>query len=127
MAFSIFLVADHSIQIYIFNTLENISFYEWVLFLHFADQFLDLHALGTVFFVVAGGAGVGKLAGTLNEMKMIVISSCLDIIFPYQIQRTDQFHAFKVGAVKLWHHGLDLGSVEHAHEDGFDNIIIMMS
>ena len=91
MAFSIFLVADHSIQIYIFHTLENISFYEWVLFLHFADQFLDLHALGTVFFVVAGGAGVGKLAGTLNEMKMIVISPCLDIIFPYQIQRTDQF------------------------------------
>ena len=90
MAFSIFLVADHSIQIYIFHTLENISFYEWVLFLHFADQFLDLHALGTVFFVVAGGAGVGKLAGTLNEMKMIVISPCLDIIFPYQIQRTDQ-------------------------------------
>ena len=29
--------------------------------------------------------------------------------------------------MELRHHGLDLGTVEHAHEDGLDHIIIMMA
>ena len=74
MALSIFFVADHSIQIYIFHTLENISFYKWIFFLHFTDQFFNFYALGAVFLIIAGSAGIGKFAGALDKMKMIVIS-----------------------------------------------------
>ena len=29
--------------------------------------------------------------------------------------------------MKLWHHGLDLGTIEHSHKDGLDDIIKMMA
>ena len=50
-----------------------------------------------------------------------------DIRFPDQVQRSDQFHALKVGTVKLWHHRLDLCSIEHTHQNRFDHIIKVMS
>ena len=60
-------------------------------------------------------------------MQVVVIPPRLDIILAYQIQRTDQLHTLEIGAVELRHHGLDLGAVEHAHEDGLNHIIIMMA
>ena len=60
-------------------------------------------------------------------MQVVVISPRLDIILAYQIQRTDQLHSFEIGAVELWHHSLDLGTVKHAHEDGLDHIVIMVA
>ena len=60
-------------------------------------------------------------------MQVVVISPRLDIILAYQIQRTDQLHTLEIGAVELRHHGLDLGAVEHAHENRLDDIIVVMA
>ena len=42
------------------------------------------------------------------------------------VQRTNQLHARKVGAVQLGRHSLQLGAVEHAHHGCFDHIIKMV-
>ena len=60
-------------------------------------------------------------------MKSIIVTPRLDIVLTHEIKRTDQFHSIKIGAVKFWHHRLDLCSVKHTHEDCLDHIIIMMS
>ena len=43
------------------------------------------------------------------------------------IQHTAGSHALKVLAVQLGHHGFNLGTVEHAHEDGLDDIVKMVA
>jgi len=65
--------------------------------------------------VVAGRTGIRKFAGTLNEMKSVIIAPCLDVILPDIVQRTDQLHSLKVRTVELWHHRLDLCPVQHSH------------
>ena len=45
----------------------------------------------------------------------------------YQIQRTDQFHPFKVLAMQLWHHCFYLTAIQHSHQDRLNHIIKMMS
>ena len=60
-------------------------------------------------------------------MQVIAVTPFLDIILADQIQRTDQLHTFKICAVQLWHHGLHLGSIEHAHQNGLNDIIVMMT
>ena len=51
----------------------------------------------------------------------------LDFSLTNEVERADKFHSLIVCAVELRHHGLDLGAVEHAHEDGLNHIIIMMA
>ena len=62
MAYAALFVSHYGVEIDIFHTLEDVAFHEWILLFQFADQFLDFHTFGLVFFVVAGGAGVGELA-----------------------------------------------------------------
>ena len=127
MPYSAFFVRYHGIQIDILHALEDVALHEWVLLFQGADQLFDLHTLGLVFFVVAGGAGVGELAGALDKVQVIVIAPRLNVVLAHQIQRADELHALKVGAVKLRHHGLDLGTVKHAHKNGLDDIVIVVS
>ena len=127
MPYPAFFVCYHGIQIDILHALENVALHEWILLFQGADQLFDLHTLGLVFFVVAGGAGVGELAGTLDKVQVVGITPCLDVILAHQIQRADELHALEVGAVKLRHHGLDLGTVEHTHKNGLDDIVIVVS
>ena len=87
MAHAALLVGYDRIEIDILHAFKDIALYEWILLFQLTDQFLDFYALGLVFFVIAGGAGVGELAGTLDEMQVVVISPRLDIILAYQIQR----------------------------------------
>ena len=99
---SVFLVCNYRTQIDIFHTLKNISLYIRVRFFQFCDQVLDFHPFGcTASIHTAGTACLGKPAGALQKMQMIVISPMLDIIFPYQIQRTNQLHPLKIRAVQL--------------------------
>ena len=39
------------------------------------------------------------------------------------VQRTNQLHACKVGAVQLGQHGLHLRAIKHTHDGGFDDIV----
>ena len=98
-----------------------------IFLLHGADELLDLYPFGTIFLVVAGGTRVRELAGALDEMQVVVIPPRLDVILPDEVQRADQLHALKVGTVQLGHHRLDLGAVEHAHENRLDDIIVVMA
>ena len=127
MLFPALLIGDHRIQVYIFHTAENMGLHIGIFLLHGADELLDLYPFGTIFLVVAGGTRVRELAGALDEMQVVVIPPRLDVILPDEVQRADQLHALKVGTVQLGHHRLDLGAVEHAHENRLDDIIVVMA
>ena len=90
MADAVLLVADHGVNVDIFDTAENIALHERIHLFQVFDQFLDLHAFRTILLVIAGRAGIGKLAGTLDEMQTVIISPRLDIILTHQIQRADR-------------------------------------
>ncbi len=71
-------------------------------------------------------AGIRKMTGTLQEVKVIIISPGTDVALPDKIKGADQLHPLKICAVELWHHRLDLRTVKHAHQDCLDHVIIMM-
>ena len=127
MTFSILFVANNRIQIDILHTSENITLDKWVRLFQCPNQLFDLHTFGFCFFVITGGAGVSKFTSTLNEMQIVIISPRLDAVLADQIHRTDQFHPAEIGAVQLWHHGLYLCAVQHTHQDGLDDIVIVMA
>ena len=121
------LIRNYSIQIYIFNTLENISLHVWIHLFQSCDQLFDLHTLGTVLLIITCRTGICELACTLNEMQIIIISPCFNIILTDHIQRTDQLHSFKICAVQFRHHRLYLCRIEHSHQDCLYHVIIVMS
>ena len=127
MTFSILFVANNRIQIDILHTSENITLDKWVRLFQCPNQLFDLHTFGFCFFVITGGAGVSKFTSTLNEMQIVIISPRLDAVLADQMHRTDQFHPAEIGAVQLWHHGLYLCAVQHTHQDGLDDIVIVMA
>lgn len=128
MLHAIPLVCDDGGEIHVLDAFENVLLDIRIDLLQGADQLLDLHALGVrVALGVNGGAGVGKMAGTLDEVQAIGITPQLDIVLADQVERADQLHAPEVRRMQLRHHGLDLATIEHAHEDGLDHIIIVVS
>ena len=126
MSHTILFISHNCINIYILYALENIALYKRIHLFQVTDQFLDFYTFGAI-FVIAGSAGICKFTCTLNKMEIIVVTPCLNIILPHQIQWTDQFHSLKVGAVKLGHHSLYLGTVKHAHKNGLNHIIIVVT
>ncbi len=66
------------------------------------------------------------MTGTLNEVQVIGVTPGFDVIFPDEVHGANQLHPGEVGAVKLGHHGLHLSTVKHAHQDGFNHIVIVM-
>ena len=75
------LISHNSVDIDIFHTFKNISLHKWIDLFQIPDQFLDLHTLGTI-LIIASSTGIRKFAGTLDKMKIIVISPCLDRHLP---------------------------------------------
>ena len=67
------------------------------------------------------------MACALKEMKLVVISPRTDITLADKVHRPYKFHAFKVSAVKLSHHRLDLSALEHSHKNGLDNVIVVVT
>ena len=126
MADTIFFITDHSVQIDILHTAEDIFLNIRILLAQLPDQILDLRTLGTFFRTAAGSAAFRETTGTLDKMQIIVIHPVNDVLLAHQIQRTDQFHSRKIRAVQLRHHRLYLRPVKHSHKDGLDHIVKMM-
>ena len=72
---------------------------------------------------MTGRAGLGEVAGTLDEVQAVVVAPVLDFRLTDEVERADELHARKVRGVKLRHHRLVLAGVEHAHEDGLDDVV----
>ena len=120
------MISDHRPKIDVVHTVENIIFDHIADLTEMLDQLRHLITLGTL-FTAAGSTVLCKATCTLDKMQLMIVSPCLDICFFYHIKRTDQFHPFKILAVKLRHHGLYFSAIEHPHEDRLDHIIKMMS
>ena len=128
MSGPVLLISDHRIQVHVFNAFENIGFNEGVVLFQCSNQLLGLKPFRRSRSIcMACCAGVCNMAGTLQKMQAIIISPGTNVAFPDQIHRPDQFHPFKICAMQLWHHGLDLAAVQHSHQDSFYDIIVMMS
>ena len=83
---SIFLVSDHRIKIYIFNAFENIGFNEGVILFQRSNQLLGFKPFGRCRSIcMACCAGVCKMAGALQKMKIIVITPGANVTFPDQV------------------------------------------
>ena len=124
----IFLVGNDFVQVDIFHAAENILFDLRILLRQLGNQLFYHHALGNRPLVrVAGGAGVCEMAGALDKLQVVIVAPVLDVRLPDQIHGTYQLHSLEVGAVQFRHHGLHLSAVDHAHEDGLDDIIEVVS
>lgn len=66
-------------------------------------------------------------ACALDEVELIVIPPCYNVIFLDQIHWSDQLHTLEILAMELRHHRLHLSAVEHPHKDRLNHIVKMMS
>ena len=64
---------------------------------------------------MAGAAGFGELAGTLDKVQLVIISPMDNVFLPNIVEGTNQLHSFKVCGMEFGHHGLELSTVEHSH------------
>ena len=118
------LVAEDLIQAHVFHRAEDVPFDIRIRFLQLLDQLLRLETLRAGLTVgMAGRAGLGEVAGALDEVQAVVVAPVLDFRLADEIERADQLHAREVRGVELRHHRLVLAGVEHAHEDGLDDVV----
>ena len=117
------LIARHGVQCNGVDAAEDAVFDVGVIALEAAEQNFGLLPLGTAAAVVAHGAVFGKAAGALNELKVVVALPRQNILLADAVHRADEGHAGEAGAVELGGHGLELGTVEHAHHGGLDDIV----
>ena len=89
MANTIFFITDHSVQVDVLHTAEDILLNVRILLAKFPDQILDLRTLGALLRTAAGSTAFRKTAGTLNKVQIIVIHPVDDVLLAHQIQRTD--------------------------------------
>ena len=119
-------IAGHGVQCYRMDAAEDAVLDVGVVALEAAQQGLDLLPLGTTAAVVAHGAVLSKAAGTLDELQLIVALPGQNILFMDAVHGPDEGHAGEAGAVQLGRHGLQLRTVEHAHDGGLDHIVEVM-
>ena len=74
------LIGKHRVKADVLHAAEDAFFHAGVLLFQLADQLLDLLPLGVVLAVVAGGAGVGELAGALDEVQVVLVPPRLDVV-----------------------------------------------
>ena len=60
-------------------------------------------------------------------MQVVVSAPVLYLLFTDKVHGADKLHSLEMVAVELWHHGLHLTAVYHAHEDSFDNVVKVMT
>ena len=116
------LIARHGVQCNGVDAAEDAVFDVGVVAFEAAEQNFGLLPLGTA-AVVAHGAVFGKAAGALNEFKVVVALPRQNILLADAVHRADEGHAGEAGAVELGGHGLELGTVEHAHHGRLDDIV----
>ena len=84
MKLTVLLVADHCVNIHMLHTAENVAFHLRTFCVQHLDQFLGTLTLGSI-VRIARGAGVRKLAGALDKVKVVVISPSLYVVLSYKI------------------------------------------
>ena len=104
------------------HAVEDVSVDGRIDLLELADQALHLQALG-VALVVADASALGQPAGAAQEGQAVVVAPADDLLLVHLVQRADQLHPRHVVAVQLGHHALNLGAVEHAHQDRLDHVV----
>ena len=118
------LVAEDLVQAHVFHRAEDVSLDVRIRFLQLLDQLLRLEALRAGLTVgMAGRAGLGEVAGALDEVQAVVVAPVLDLRLTDEVERADQLHVREVRGVELRHHRLVLACIEHAHEDGLDDVV----
>ena len=82
MADTVFFITDHSVQVDVLHTAEDILLNVRILLAKLPDQILDLRALGALLCTAAGSTAFRETAGTLDKVQVVVITPCLDIVLP---------------------------------------------
>ena len=103
--------------------IENALFNVRISFLQAADQLLDLFPLAFPDTVSRMGDAVRKVAGALDEFQAVVAAPGDDILLLDAVEGPDQLHTGEILAVELRHHALQLGTVEHGHDGGLDDVV----
>ena len=107
------------------NTVKDIPVNPGVLFAQTADQEFDFLALAAARFLI--GEVFGEAAGTLDKMQTVIANPGENRVFMDTVKRSDQRHALKVGAVQLWKHSMQLGSIKHPHQGRLNHIAQMVT
>lgn len=129
----VLFVAEKLVDTDILCGMEDVALDHRIGFLQLRDDALGFHSLvpgagcvGRLRCHGAGGAGICEVTSALDEVKMILISPCLDVVFTDKIERADQLHSVKIRALQSGEHGLPLSGVQHSHKGGLNDIVVVM-
>lgn len=128
MFFSVDLVAKDLVQDDVLGRFKEVLGDLRVGFSQFGDEFFGFQAFGDGGAVVgAAGAVFCKFAGALEEAEAVVVAPAEDVGLADEVHGADELHSFEIGAAEFWHHGLVLAGVEHAHEDGLNDVVVVVA
>lgn len=129
----VLFVAEKLVDTDILCGMEDVALDHRIGFLQLRDDALGFHSLVTGAGRIGrlrrhgtGGAGICEVTSALDEVKMILISPCLDVVLADKIKRADQLHFVKICALQSGEHGLPLPGVQHSHKGGLNDIIVVM-
>ena len=108
MFFAISFISGHGVEADSVKAVENTLFKLRIITAEAFYKLLYLLTLGTAAAVIAHGAVLGKTAGALNELQIVIAFPRDNIVLMHAVQRADEGHALKVGAVELGQHSLKL-------------------
>lgn len=130
----VLFVAEKLVDTDILCGMEDVALDHRIGFLQLRDDALGFHSLvpgagcvGRLRRHGTGGAGICEVTSALDEVKMILIAPCLDVVFTDKIERADQLHSVKICALQSGEHGLPLPGVQHSHKGGLNDIVIVVS
>lgn len=130
----VLFVAEKLVDTDILCGMEDVALDHRIGFLQLRDDALGFHSLvpgagcvGRLRRHGTGGAGICEVTSALDEVKMILISPCLDVVLSDKIKRADQLHFAKIRALQSGEHGLPLPGVQHSHKGGLNDIIVVVS
>ena len=126
MEFTVFLISDDFIEDDVFDRFEDVLFDLGIHLLEFLDELLCLVSSRAASAVIADGAVLRETAGALDEAELVHVSPGDDILLPDIVERTDDLHAFIVVGMELRKHGLERSGIEHVHQNGLDDVVIVM-
>ena len=125
---AVLFIRDHRAEVDIGNAFEDVCLDLGICLLQGSDQLLCLKTLGgRGAILMTCGAGVGEVAGTLQEMQAVPIPPPADVCLPNKVHRADQLHAFEMSAVQFRHHGLNLSAVQQSHQNRLNDVVIVVA
>lgn len=101
----VLFVAEKLVDTDILCGMEDVALDHRIGFLQLRDDALGFRSLvpgagcvGRLRRHGTGGAGICEVTSTLDEVKMILIAPCLDVVLADKIKRADQLHSVKIRA-----------------------------